>query len=223
MDKRKILHEQAMTRELTREFQSAFTPEMGKVYDDPRVRAFSNPNETKQNSKPVITEQIKYHTMYRIPLSENVFRIYSANYFKLFNEARELYKVGMFQPMNEFDKEMLDGDIGKVGIYENTKVLLDVPFIMKEEEEEKELNKPKRGGPKKFYVFVKDGDSIKKVTFGDTTGLDVNFDDEKARKSFVARHNCSDKTDKTTAGYWSCRLPKFASSLGLSNGGDFFW
>ena len=37
---------------------------------------------------------------------------------------------------------------------------------------------------------MKDGDKTKKVTFGDTTGLSVKFDDAGARKSYVARHNC---------------------------------
>ena len=35
------------------------------------------------------------------------------------------------------------------------------------------LNDPIRGGSKKFYVYVKDGDKIKKVSFGDTTGLSI--------------------------------------------------
>jgi hypothetical protein len=40
---------------------------------------------------------------------------------------------------------------------------------------------------------------------------------------FAARHNCDTKTDKTKAGYWACRLPKYAKSLGLKGGGDYFW
>src|SRR6056300_1087066 len=85
------------------------------------------------------------------------------------------------------------------------------------------LNDPIRGGSKKFYVYVKDGDKVKKVTFGDTSGLSVNFDDKEARKSFAARHQCHLKNDKTKAGYWSCRLPRYANELGLKNGGSFFW
>ena len=52
------------------------------------------------------------------------------------------------------------------------------------------LNDPIRGGSKKFYVYVKDGDKIKKVSFGDTTGLSIKRDDPARRKSFRARHNC---------------------------------
>ena len=85
------------------------------------------------------------------------------------------------------------------------------------------LNDPIRGGSKKFYVYVKDGDKVKKVTFGDTTGLKVKLDDPEARKNFAARHNCDTANDKTTARYWSCRLPYYADSLGLSGGGRFFW
>ena len=64
---------------------------------------------------------------------------------------------------------------------------------------------------------------IKKVTWGDTTGLKVKLGNEKARKSFAARHKCSQQKDKTTASYWACRLPHYAKQLGLSDGGNFFW
>ena len=66
------------------------------------------------------------------------------------------------------------------------------------------LNDPIRGGSKKFYVYVKDGDKVKKVSFGDTTGLSIKRDDPARRKSFRARHNCDTAKDKTTARYWSC-------------------
>ena len=31
------------------------------------------------------------------------------------------------------------------------------------------------------------------------------------------------KNDKTKPGYWSCRLPRYAKSLGLSGGGGQWW
>jgi len=87
-----------------------------------------------------------------------------------------------------------------------------------------DLDKPKRGGPKKFYVYVKNAKgNIIKIAFGDTSGLEVKLSDLKARKSFAARHQCHLKNDKTTPGYWACRTPHFAKSLGLSGGGNFFW
>ena len=66
------------------------------------------------------------------------------------------------------------------------------------------LNDPIRGGSKKFYVYVKDGDKVKKVSFGDTTGLSIKRDDPARRKSFRARHNCADPGPKWKARYWSC-------------------
>ena len=66
------------------------------------------------------------------------------------------------------------------------------------------LNDPIRGCSKKFYVYVKDGDKVKKVSFGDTTGLSIKRDDPARRKSFRARHNCDNPGPKTKARYWSC-------------------
>jgi hypothetical protein len=96
---------------------------------------------------------------------------------------------------------------------------------MLDEEDEKNppIGKPKRGGPKKFYVYVKDGDKVKKVTWGDTSGLSVKMNDPEARKSFAARHQCSTQKDRTTAAYWACNTPRYAKQLGLSGGGSFFW
>ena len=167
-------------------------------------------------------EGIVYHLENEIPLAECVYRPHSKSFYEFFIEARKLFKEGIINPSNYFDKDLLETDIGEHDIYEGRRVPLDIP-MMEGEEKDVELNKPQRGGPKKFYVYVKDGDKVKKVTFGDTSGLAVNFDDKEARKSFSARHQCHLKNDKTKAGYWSCRLPRYANELGLKNGGSFFW
>ena len=69
------------------------------------------------------------------------------------------------------------------------------------------LNKPRRikGGNKKFEVFVQSGGKVKRVTFGDPN-MEIRRDDPKARANFRSRHSCDTKKDKTTAGYWSCRM-----------------
>jgi|TARA_B110000503_G_scaffold17066_1_gene24581 hypothetical protein len=153
-------------------------------------------------------------------IESNEYRVGSEKYFEFFNEKRDAMKLGVLSPKG-FDKELLEGDIGKIAEYQGTPVPLDCPMII--EENEVELNSPKVGGPKKYYVYVKDGDKVKKVTFGDTTGLKVKIDDPDARKNFAARHNCDQQTDKTKAGYWSCNLPRYAKQLGLSGGGNFYW
>ena len=115
------------------------------------------------------------------------------------------------------------------GLYEGKHVPLERPMVEVTEDDDKEINKPKRGGPKKFYVYVKDGDKVKKITFGDKGGsstgqtLSVKLQDPKARKAFADRHNCATANDKLSARYWSCRLPYYAKDLGLKGGGNFFW
>jgi len=110
------------------------------------------------------------------------------------------------------------------GLYEGTMVPLDSPMI---EESEPELNSPKRSsGKKKYVVYVKNPKTgnVKKIEFGDEKGgLTSKINDRDAARNFASRHNCSTKTDKTKAGYWACRLPKYAKQLGLKGGGSYFW
>jgi len=168
-----------------------------------------------------ISKSVHYHVENNIPFAENIYRVHSEEFYALFNEARELYNEGLLTELSNWDKQLLETDIGQFGEYEGEQVPLDCPI--QEEDKDVELNKPKRGGPKKFYVFVKDGDKIKKVTWGDTTGLKVKLDDPKARKSFAARHRCDQQKDRTKPAYWACNLPRYAKSLGLGSGGNFFW
>ena len=54
--------------------------------------------------------------------------------------------------------------------------------------------------------------------------MDKNKDESMvARKSFAARHKCAQQKDRTSAAYWACNLPRYAKSLGLSGGGNFYW
>ena len=86
-----------------------------------------------------------------------------------------------------------------------------------------QLNKPKRGGSKKFYVYVKSKKgNVKKVSFGDT-GLSVKLKQRGARASFAARHKCAQKKDKTKAGYWSCNIGRYWKSLGGSSNFSGYW
>ena len=171
--------------------------------------------------KDKISKSVHYHVENNIPFAENIYRVHSEEFYRLFREARELYNEGLLTELDSWDKQLLESDIGEFGIFEGQQVPLDIPI--EEEEKNPPLNKPKRGGPKKFYVFVKDGDKIKKVTWGDTTGLSVKLKNPEARKSFAARHRCDQQKDKTKAAYWACNLPRYAKSLGMSGGGNFFW
>ena len=69
------------------------------------------------------------------------------------------------------------------------------------------LNKPfyTPDGPKKRSVYVKNSKgNIVKVNFGDPN-MRIKKNSPSHRKSFRARHKCSEKKDKTTSGYWSCK------------------
>jgi hypothetical protein len=69
------------------------------------------------------------------------------------------------------------------------------------------LNKPFRtpGGPKKFSVYVKnDKGNVVKVNFGDPN-MKIKKNIPARRKSFRARHNCSNPGPKWKARYWACK------------------
>ena len=94
----------------------------------------------------------------------------------------------------------------------------------KKEKKDPPLGKPKRGGSKAYYVYVRDPKTkkIKKVSFG-SGGLRAKIKNKKARNAFASRHNCDKKKDRTTAGYWSYNLPRYADQLSLGSKMNTFW
>jgi hypothetical protein len=181
--------------------------------------------------KDILSENLRYHVDKQLPLTENTFRYGSESFLNLWAEARSLYLREIIH-VNEDDKEILEEtDLGNYGLYEGVKVPLDMLMLEKEELEEADkkknppLGKPKRGGSKKFYVYVKNPKTkkIKKVSFGDTSGLSAKINNPEARRAFAARHDCKNKTDKTKASYWSCRLPRYSKLLGLKSSFSGFW
>ena len=177
-------------------------------------------------NKESINEGILYHKNTNTPLNESIYRYGSVKYFQMFSEARKLFKEGKLITENAQDIWFLtETDLGESATYKGWPVFLDFPYLTEAEHngKEVELNKPKKGGPKKFYVYVKDGDSVKKVTWGDTTGLKVKINNLEASKSFAARHKCDMEKDKTSANWWACNLPKYAKQLGLSEPAYRYW
>ena len=99
---------------------------------------------------------------------------------------------------------------------------LDEKKKAKKKKKDPPIGKPKRGGSKAYYVYVRDKGKIKKVSFG-SGGLRAKINNPKARRAFAARHKCSQKNDRTKASYWSCRLPRYAKALGLGANKNTFW
>jgi hypothetical protein len=202
---------------------------LNEVYEE-----WSKPISIKQDC--IVTENLKYHIDNEISLSECAFRYGSEEYFNLISEAKYLFENDIIEVnendefiISEHDEDFctLNGERVKLNfIFEEVE---DEPLLSEAEYQGKtvQVGKPKRGGSKKFYVYVRNPKTgkIKKVSFGAKSGggnLAVKLRDPKARKRFADRHNCEQKNDRTTPGYWSCRLPRYAKQLGLSGGGRWW-
>ena len=193
----------------------------------------SQPKLALLESKTPISEGLRYHIENGVSLQENVFRIGSKKYLQLFAEARMLHEWGNIS-LDENSKFLIENtDIGKFGIYEGEKVPLDLPKLNEEEDldeakkkkkKDPPIGKPKRGGSKAYYVYVRDPKTknVKKVSFG-SGGLRAKIKNPKARKAFAARHDCKNKKDRTKASYWSCNLPRYAPALGLGPKMNTYW
>lgn len=173
-----------------------------------------------------ISEGLRYCIDNNLAIYENPYRIYSDAYFQLIQEARELYYKNLLECVDD-DVELFESEIGKTATFNNQVVFLDAPIeednIIAEEKSKKQgqhkLGKPFRtpGGPKKFAVYVRSkSGGVKKVTFGDPN-LKIKNTNPSRAKSFRARHKCSQKKDRTTAGYWSCNVGRYAKALGLKS------
>ena len=185
-----------------------------------------------ENKNPVfISEGLFYHIENNLPINESIYRPQSMMFLKLFVEARNLYESKRLQLCEADQYYFNNTDIGTFGEYNGIKVPLDLPlteeFLTEALEEEKKdppIGKPKRGGSKKFYVYVKNKDKIKKVSFGMAGGgLRAKLNNPKARQAFSKRHNCPQAKDRTTARYWSCRLPRYAKLLGFKTTFSGYW
>ena len=176
-----------------------------------------------------VSKELWYHVQNDISLEECVFRYGSKKYFLIMNEAKSLMNEGI-----EFDsktKALLETDLGEFGMYEGEEVPLDLPMLGDEifeadkKKKDPPIGRPKRGGSKAYYVYIRNPKTkkIKKVSFG-SGGLRAKINNPKARRAFAARHRCSQANDRTTARYWSCRLPRYAKQLGIaaSNPGGFW-
>ena len=180
--------------------------------------------------KEILSEGLKYHMDNNMPLTEHVYRAGSQKYFELWAEARALYTRGILEVTDNDLEVLTETDLGHFGMFEGKKVPLDFPIELNEEEvneeKKKKLNKPMRdsSGGKAYKVYVKDPKTkkVKTVRFG-SGGLRAKINDKEARNAFAARHKCSTKKDKTKAGYWSCRLPRYAKLLGLKSNFGGFW
>jgi hypothetical protein len=234
-----LLHHEWMLNLMTRandDVEEVYHFLMGSLdgYDEEEYSEWSKPMELAGGCS--VSDELGYHLDNNTPLGESIFRYGSEKFIKLVNEVKKLYSKGLIK-LNENDAFIvkdLTNEYVKIG---DDKFKMDFIFESEDASEslteaeyqgkKVELGKPKRGGSKKFYVYVKNPKTgkVKKVSFGAKSGggnLAVKLRDPKARKAFADRHNCEQKNDKTKPGYWACRLPRYAKLLGLSGGGRWW-
>ena len=183
-------------------------PDGSLMSGNPHDKNGSGPNgeSEKLYHKEDLKEDRKYNQEELLRLDLIARRKFDCDYEKCTDEQKsevlkDKIKVGVKEALQEAKKEIDEAE------FKGKKVA---------------LGKPKRGGPKAYYVYVKDGDKVKKVTFG-SGGLRAKIKNKEARNAFAARHNCKDKKDRTKAGYWSCNLPRYAPALGLGAKMNTFW
>jgi len=183
-------------------------------------------DELEDDSDLSPTEDLMYHIINSIPVTESVFRPGSKKFYSTIKQARKLFERVLIE-LSKIDEELFETtDMGKFSYFNGELVPLDLPMENIVELNEAEyagrkvkLNYPMRnsGDGKKYYVYVKDPKSGKviKINFGDVKGgLTAKVSDPEARKNFASRHKCSTKKDKTKAGYWACRLNKYGHLFG---------
>jgi len=172
------------------------------------------------NKTPALSEGLRWHIEEEVSFDQPVYRAGSEKYFSLMREARDLYRIGLYRPKNEFEKDLLESDLGEWDLFEGQEVPLDFPMTVNDNLEEAkykgrevELGKPKRGSGGKAHVYVRDSKTgnVKKVSFGSSMPDAMGDSDaaRKRRKSFGDRHQCAKKKDRTKPGYWACRSTKF--------------
>ena len=200
--------------------------------------SWADPMELKEGVE--VSDNLKYHLDNKIALGESIFRYGSNKYVELYTEVKDLHEKGLIS-INENDEILLEDFTNQSIIIEGETILLNLIIensgerIIEEGDRYKgqKTNSPTRGagGGKAYKVFVpgcavktkSNPRGIKKISFG-SGGLKAKLSNKDAKKSYNARHGCSKgrHNDKCKAGYWSCRLPRYAKKLGLSGGGTWW-
>jgi hypothetical protein len=181
--------------------------------------------ESQTNNFSEISEGLRYHLNECIPLMESVYRIESDAWLNLVNEAREMWERNMID-LEDDDIFLIGTDTGSYDIYEEERVMLDVPYMIWDELDEAEyqgkkvqLNKPRRtpGGPRKFAVYTKnESGKVVQVRFGQP-GMRVNNNDPSKAASFRARMRCDNPGPRWKPRWWACNVARYRKLLGIKS------
>ena len=79
------------------------------------------------------SEGLKYHLVNSMPITENVFRPGSKQFFSILEEARNLFEEG-YLVLEGIDKELYETtEIGRFGTFNGKRVALDIPMEVEED------------------------------------------------------------------------------------------
>ena len=82
----------------------------------------------KEHTEPKMSKGLEFHLINEIPLTENVYRPHSREFFNLINEVRNLYYGGELS-LNEDEIELIETNIGeKIRLSNGKEVYLDIPL-----------------------------------------------------------------------------------------------
>jgi hypothetical protein len=89
------------------------------------------------------SESLSYHLVNSMPITENVFRSGSKQFFAILEEARNLFDEGILE-LKGIDKELYEStEIGNFGTFNGQRVPLDIPMEVEEEIDENDKNSTK--------------------------------------------------------------------------------
>ena len=91
----------------------------------------------------LLSEGLKHHIDSKTPLTDNIYRIGSDSYFEVISEARKAYNEGIYTPLNEEEKELLESDLGEWTTFKGERVPLDFPMYTETLDEKKKKSKKK--------------------------------------------------------------------------------
>ena len=159
-----------------------------------------------------VSEGFRYHMENGLDITNSVYRIGSDAYKQLFEETKKYWDEGNVILKDKAAWMAANLEVGKKAVHDGREV---------------ELDSPKRGGDKKFYVYHNSGKKDKdgkikavRIEWGDTSGLSIKNDDPEAAASFWSRQQCDlkKKMNPLTPGFWACYAPSlFGKQLGLSS------
>ena len=159
-----------------------------------------------------VSEGFRYHMENGLDITNSVYRIGSDAYKQLFEETKKYWDEGNVILKDKAAWMAANLEVGKKAVHDGREV---------------ELDSPKRGGDKKFYVYHNSGKKDKdgnieavKIEWGDASGLSIKNDDPEAAASFWSRQQCDlkKKMDPLKPGFWACYAPSlFGKQLGLSS------